>query len=130
MNLPHRTVQDREATLNFESITNSFKAYKLNEFAAPTASVAMGNQKITGLANGAAATDAVNKGQLDAAVSSGAAPPGIISAYAGSTAPGGFLLCDGTAVSRTTYAALFAVTGTTYGAGDGSTTFNVPDLRE
>lgn len=40
-----------------------------------------------------------------------------------------WLLCDGAAVSRTTYAALFAVVGTTFGVGDGSTTFNVPDLR-
>lgn len=49
--------------------------------------------------------------------------------YAGSAAPAGWLLCDGQAVSRTTYAALFAVIGTVYGAGDGSTTFNVPDCR-
>lgn len=42
--------------------------------------------------------------------------------------PSGFLLCDGSAVSRTTYATLFGVIGTTYGAGDGSTTFNLPDL--
>lgn len=56
-------------------------------------------------------------------------PAGIISPYAGSSAPTGYLLCDGLAVSRTTYATLFAVTGTTYGVGDGSTTFNLPDLR-
>lgn len=43
--------------------------------------------------------------------------------------PEGFLLCDGQAVSRTTYADLFAVIGTTFGEGDGSTTFNLPDLR-
>ena len=42
----------------------------------------------------------------------------------------GYLLCDGTAVSRTTYAALFAVAGTGYGVGDGSSTFNLPDLRD
>lgn len=54
---------------------------------------------------------------------------GIISAYAGTSAPTGWLLCYGQAVSRTTYAALFAVLSTTYGSGDGSTTFNVPDLR-
>lgn len=55
--------------------------------------------------------------------------PGIIFPYAGSGVPvGGFLLCDGAAVSRDTYATLFGVIGTTYGAGDGSTTFNVPDL--
>ena len=45
------------------------------------------------------------------------------------TAPSFYLLCDGTAVSRSTYAALFAVLGTTYGSGDGSTTFNVPNYK-
>ena len=54
--------------------------------------------------------------------------PGIIQLYAGSSVPSGWLICNGQAVSRTTYAALFAVIGTTYGAGDGSTTFNVPNL--
>lgn len=49
--------------------------------------------------------------------------------YAGATAPAGWLLCYGQAVSRTTYAALFAAIGTLYGSGDGSTTFNVPDPR-
>ena len=49
--------------------------------------------------------------------------------YAGVSAPTGYLLCDGTAVSRTTYADLFSALSTTYGAGDGSTTFNLPDLR-
>lgn len=56
-------------------------------------------------------------------------PPGTVLPYAGSSAPTGFLMCDGAAVSRTTYADLFAVISTTFGAGDGSTTFNVPDLR-
>ncbi len=54
---------------------------------------------------------------------------GVILPYAGTSAPTGFLLCDGSAVSRTTYSALFAITGTAYGVGNGSTTFNVPDLR-
>jgi microcystin-dependent protein len=56
-------------------------------------------------------------------------PTGAILAYGGSSAPTGFLIGDGSAISRATYAALFAVLGTTYGAGDGSTTFNLPDLR-
>jgi len=55
--------------------------------------------------------------------------PGVVWPYAGTTAPTGWLLCAGQAVSRTTFAPLFAVIGTTYGAGDGTTTFNVPDLR-
>lgn len=55
-------------------------------------------------------------------------PAGIIDVFAGDTVPTGYLLCDGSAVDRTTYATLFAVIGTTYGVGDGSTTFNVPNL--
>ena len=54
---------------------------------------------------------------------------GTIKPWGKATAPDGYLLCDGSAVSRTTYADLFAVVGTTYGAGDTSTTFNVPDLQ-
>lgn len=57
------------------------------------------------------------------------APVGSIQAYGGTTAPFGWLLCQGQAVSRSTYADLFGVIGTSFGAGDGSTTFNVPDLR-
>ena len=55
-------------------------------------------------------------------------PVGIVQAFAGATTPTGWLLCDGSAVSRTEYADLFAVIGTTYGNGDGSTTFNLPNL--
>lgn len=55
-------------------------------------------------------------------------PAGIVMPFAGSVAPNGWLLCDGSAVSRSEYADLFTALGTTYGAGDGSTTFNVPDL--
>lgn len=49
--------------------------------------------------------------------------------YAGASAPAGWLLCYGQAVSRATYADLFTAIGTTYGVGDGSTTFNLPDMR-
>lgn len=58
-----------------------------------------------------------------------AVPAGAVMPYAGSSAPSGWLFAAGQAVSRTTYAALFAAIGTTYGAGDGSTTFNLPDLE-
>jgi len=57
-------------------------------------------------------------------------PPGIVLPYGGSSAPTGFLLAQGQAVSRTSYAPLFAVLSTTFGIGDGSTTFNLPDLRQ
>lgn len=55
-------------------------------------------------------------------------PPGIIVTYGVTPAPLGWLLCNGNAVSRTTYAVLFAIVGTTYGSGDGETTFNVPTI--
>ena len=56
-------------------------------------------------------------------------PAGVVAWTAASAAPTGWLLCDGSAVSRTTYADLFTALSTTYGVGDGSTTFNLPDLR-
>ena len=72
---------------------------------------------------------AVTAAKLDAGAVSVLMPTGSLMPYAGSSAPTGYLLCDGAAISRTTYATLFALVGTTYGAGDGSTTFNIPDLR-
>lgn len=57
------------------------------------------------------------------------APVGVINPFGGANAPEGWLLCNGQAISRTDYADLFAAIGTAYGSGDGSTTFNVPDMR-
>lgn len=57
------------------------------------------------------------------------APPGSLMIWAGSTLPDRTLVCNAAAVSRTTYSALFRAIGTTWGAGDGSTTFNLPDFR-
>lgn len=59
--------------------------------------------------------------------SGGGTPTGAVAMWSGSSAPTGWLECDGSAVSRSTYSALFAVIGTRYGAGDGSTTFNLPN---
>ena len=55
-------------------------------------------------------------------------PAGVFTWYTGTSAPSGWLACDGAAVSRSTYSALFAVVGSTFGAGDGATTFNVPNV--
>jgi microcystin-dependent protein len=57
-------------------------------------------------------------------------PTATIVPWSDSSVPSGFLECAGAAVSRTTYADLFAIIGTTYGSGDGSTTFNLPDLQD
>ena len=87
-------------------------------WANPTATTAWGN--ITGtLSNQTDLQNALNAKQDKVSA-------GFISSFAGSSAPVGWLICDGSAVNRTTYADLFAVIGTTYGAGDGSTTFNLP----
>ncbi|MEY4278695.1 MAG: Microbacterium phage TinyTimothy, partial [Bacteroidota bacterium] len=97
-----------------------------------------GNAKVSGVLNAggnALPTSAGVNGQALTTNGSGTAswnpvpPIGVVSAFAGSAAPLGYLLCDGSAVSRTTYSSLYATIGTTYGSGDGSTTFNVPDLR-
>lgn len=64
----------------------------------------------------------INAGQV------GGTPPGSILMYGGLAPPSGWLLCDGSAVSRTTYATLWALFGTRFGAGDGTTTFNIPNL--
>ena len=72
---------------------------------------------------------AVTAAKLDAGAVSVLMPSGSLMPYAGSSAPTGYLLCDGAAISRSTYSALFGVLATTYGSGDGSSTFNIPDLR-
>jgi microcystin-dependent protein len=72
---------------------------------------------------------AVTSSKMAASAIALSAPPGVMFEYPVATAPTGFLLCDGARVSRTTYASLYAIIGTTHGSGDGSTTFNVPDRR-
>lgn len=89
-----------------------------------TAPQNFGGFRLEGVGPGSASTDAANLGQLQAFV-----PPGVVFAYAGASAPTGYLLCFGQDVSRATFAALFDAVGTTYGPGDGSTTFTLPDCR-
>ena len=68
--------------------------------------------------------------QIEAVLAGGASlPTGTTMWFGGSVVPSGWVECDGSAKSRSTFAALFAAIGTTFGVGDGSTTFNVPDFR-
>jgi len=71
----------------------------------------------------------VVKGDPDDHTSGGTVPVGTVLDFCAAAVPTGYLECDGSAVSRTTYADLFAAIGTTFGVGDGSTTFNLPDFR-
>ncbi len=84
--------------------------------------------------NGASWTDLNFHAAIDAAIAAVAAsavvPPGTILDFAGSAAPTGYLFCQGQAISRATYSTLFTAIGTTFGVGDGSTTFNLPDTQE
>lgn len=93
------------------------------------ANLPMSGFKVTGSAAGTASDDLMTVAQVTAALAAQPTlPTGSIQMFAGSVLPaGGWLWCDGSAVSRTTYAALFAALGTVWGAGDGSTTFNLPD---
>lgn len=71
----------------------------------------------------------VSKSNLESTVQNALLPTGSLLPFAGSTAPTGYLLCDGSAVSRTLYSDLFTAISTSYGAGDGSTTFNLPNTK-
>lgn len=99
-----------------------FSAYHWSKKAEQSAAGSSDNISNQSDVPGATVTDALN-------TLAAAGIPGQISAFAFNTAPDGWLKANGAAVSRTTYSDLFGAIGTTFGAGDGSTTFNVPDLR-
>lgn len=108
-----------------EDIASALSSVLLRDGRSPmTGNLPMGGNKVTDMAVGKASTDAATVGQLSAS-----APIGIIVDFAGTAAPSGWLLCHGQEISRAEFAALFAVIGTAYGAGNGSTTFNLPDTR-
>lgn len=89
-----------------------------------TAPISMGGFQINNVGSGVASTDVVNVGQLTVLL-----PTGTVLPFAGSSAPSGYLLCFGQLISRATYSALFGVIGTTFGVGDGTTTYQLPDMR-
>ena len=69
------------------------------------------------------------KGSSFQGLQSSITPTGVIRFFAGSTAPNGWLVCDGSTVSRSAYSDLFKIIGTTYGSGNSNTTFTLPDMR-
>jgi hypothetical protein len=113
---------------------NAVTTAKINAEAVTTAKIADANVTLAKMA-----TDSVNTSQIvDAAVTpaklsslsqSFLVPTGAVMAFAGTTSPVGWLLCDGAEVSRTTYADLFALLGESHGEGDTALTFNLPDYR-
>ena len=118
------------ATLADDAVT----AAKIADDAVGAAAVAdnsIGASAINIDGNGTSGQAVVSDGDGSFSYQSNIIPAGSVIPFAGLSAPTGFLLCDGSAVSRTTYATLFAAldNGNIYGAGDGSSTFNLPDLR-
>jgi microcystin-dependent protein len=114
-------------TASISGITALFMPKTGGTFTGP---VNFGSQVTTGVPT-PTTTDAIaSKGYVDTTLASfGGLPVATVIDYAGASVPTGWLPCDGAAVSRATYASLFAVIGVLYGVGDGSTTFNVPDSR-
>ena len=119
------TIRDRKA-LRFRDTSNSnFVALRAPDNAASDITLTLPSSD--GNANDVLQSD--GSGNLSFTALPTAVPSGTVHLFATTTAPTGYLECDGSAVSRTTYADLFAVIGTTWGAGNGSSTFNLPDLR-
>ena len=111
------------ADVNFP-VQDAIQSYRVTAAQVKSYVLAPGNVGTTELAD-----EGVTLAKLAEALQSALVPAGSVMAYAGTSAPTGFLLCEGQAVSRTTYASLFAVLGVSHGQGDGTTTFNLPDYR-
>ena len=119
------TIRDRKALRLRDTSNSNFIAIQAPSNVSSDITLTLPNSD--GDANDVLQSD--GSGNLSFTALPQAVPTGSVHMMATTTAPSGYLKCNGTAISRTTYAALFAIIGTTHGAGDGSSTFNVPDLR-
>ena len=118
-----------DGTNFYNAITGSVGAFTVNGALGVTGATSLTTGSISGIMTAPTAAAGTNTTQIatTAFVQANGSPTGVINMWGTGTAPTGWLLCAGAAVSRTTYAALFAVVGTTFGVGDGSTTFNLPN---
>ena len=119
------TIRDRKALRLRDSSNSNFIAIQAPSNVSSDITLTLPNSD--GNANDVLQSD--GSGNLSFTALPQAVPTGSVHMMATTTAPSGYLKCNGAAISRTTYAALFAIIGTTHGAGNGSSTFNVPDLR-
>jgi len=119
------TIRDRKALRLRDTSNSNFIAIQAPSNVSSDITLTLPNSD--GDANDVLQSD--GSGNLSFTALPQAVPTGSVHMMATTTAPSGYLKCNGSAISRTTYAALFAIIGTTHGAGDGSSTFNVPDLR-
>lgn len=115
---------------NVNNAIRSVMALVRQSFSSTLANFLTGTSPLAVANGGTGASDAAGaRSAIGAASSLDAVPTGAVFYFAANAAPTGYLVCNGSTISRTTYAALFAVVGTTFGAGDGATTFKLPDLR-
>ena len=116
-------------TLTATGLTDTGNMSVGGTFTATSGTVTIGSGAITGTITAPTAATGTNTTQLatTAFVLANGAPTGVINMWPTVSAPTGYLLCDGSAVSRSTYSALFSVVSTTFGIGDGTTTFNLPN---
>lgn len=127
-----RYLKDQAGTVDATNLaTDAVTTAKITDANVTTAKIADANVTTAKIADANVTTAKLADNSVTAAkIAAGAAvPSGAVFYFAANSAPTGYLEANGAAISRTTYAALFAVVGTTFGAGDGSTTFNLPDLR-
>lgn len=120
------TLTEAQLDAAFDSIETFVNTTKLGSDNLAALSVGSDQIQTSAVTTAKIAADAVTRAKIEEAER---IPTGSVMAYAAATAPTGWLLCDGTAVSRTTYSTLFGVIGETHGQGDNSTTFNLPDYR-
>ena len=116
-----RLVMNDDGTMKQVNLSD-LRTYLTSNLAITSAMITNGTIAEADIADGA-----ITSAKLNSSVT--LIPAGVISPYAGTVAPTGYLLCYGQTVNRTQYADLYAAIGDTYGAGDGSTTFVLPDLR-
>ena len=130
-----RYLKDQAGTVDATNLaTDAVTTVKIADDNVTTAKIADANVTVGKLENtldlSSKTVTLPNNSVTASMLQSGAAvPAGAVFYFAANSAPSGYLEADGAAISRTTYSALFAVVGTTFGSGDGSTTFNLPDLR-
>lgn len=117
-------IQNAGITASSKLVDGSVSAAKIATSAVSTAKIA--DEAVT---TNKLADESVTAAKLATTAINTVLPAGAILPYGGTSAPTGYLICDGSAVSRTTYATLFTAIGENFGQGDNSTTFNVPDLR-
>ncbi len=111
-----------------QSVTTTQGVFNVNLGSVTPFTIGFSSQYYLGVTIGG--TEMSPRTQLtSAAYSMNGNPAGTVLAYVGSSAPSGFLICNGNTVSRTTYSELFSIIGTSFGNGDGVTTFHLPDLR-